>query len=184
MILAILVICVLFIITMYFLNLFPSLDIFILFLFAVVVLLNLLFIKKEKLFINIISLYTSFVLIILLPMFIPQVSQWLGLHYLARSIAFVGLYLILTFIFWHSNLGEFSHKVNPTKFATSLAYRISITGLLFTSVLYFFPDSLKQLFGTLTAVLFMNLIAMFVWFVVPFFLAFAYRFRTRRGWME
>lgn len=170
---------------MNFLALFPTLDLFVLFLFVVAVLLHLLFIRKDRLFTHILSVYVSFALIILVPMFSPTVLNWLSTHYWLRAVAFVGLYLVLALVVLRfSNLSQFSKLVTPTKFATSLAYRVAIIGLLFTTVLYFLPDTIKQMFGNLVHTLFINLLAMFIWFVIPLLFTFAYRFKTRRGWIE
>lgn len=169
---------------MSFINLFPTLDLLILFLYAVAVILHLLFIKKSRLFLNFVSLYISFALIIILPIFIPQVAAWLAIHYYTRAVAFVGLYLVLTFIFRFSNLGEFSQAVSPSQFITSLVYRMAIIGLIFTTVMYFLPDTFKQRFGVFTQTVFISFGALVAWFILPILFAFAYRFKTRRGWME
>ncbi len=169
---------------MNFFSLFPTLDFFILFLYIVAVLLHLLFIKKTRLFLNFISLYTSFALIIILPLFIPQVATWLSVHYYTRAVAFVGLYLVLTIIFRFSNLGEFSSRVSPSQFITSLVYRMAIVGLIFTTVMYFLPETFKQQFGIFTQTVFISFGALVVWFILPILFAFAFRFKTRRGWVE
>lgn len=101
-----------------------------------------------------------------------------------RAIAFVGLIVLLYVLLSFSNLAEFSKKITPTGFATSLVYRIAITGLSFSTILYFLPDSLTANFGVLTNLLFLNLIALAIWFAIPLLLAFAYKFKTRRGWIE
>ena len=169
---------------MNFVNLFPTLGVFVLFLYVVLVLLHLLFIKKEKLFISLISVYTTFVLLVVVPIFSPTVSGWLSIHPYIRAGAFAALCILLFIILSFSNLNWFSKKTSPTKFSTSVVYRISIVGLFFTTILYFIPETLKSQFGNIVYWLFMNLIAMGVWFIIPLFLAFAYRFKTRRGWIE
>lgn len=169
---------------MNFLELFPTVDLFILFLFAGVVVLHLVFIKKEKLLVDLIALYTSFVLLIVLPIFSTQVSEWLTIHPLVRVGGFVGLATLLYIALSFSNIASFSKKISPTEFATSLIYRIGLMGLFFTTVIYFLPTSVKAYFGTLTNFLFGNLIAMLFWFVLPIFFAFGYKFKTRRGWIE
>jgi len=167
-----------------FINLFPNLDLFVLFLFVVAVLLHLVFVKKTKLLLCIFSVYTSFFLLVIVPMFSTQALAWLQMHSYIRVAAFVGIAILLYILLSFSNLGEFSKKVSPSQFATSLVYRIAITGLFFTTVLYFLPDNLTIQFGVLVNTLFLNLLALFIWFVIPFLLAFEYRFRTRRGWVE
>ncbi len=169
---------------MNFLDLFPTIDLFILFLFVVVVLLHLVFVKKTKLLVCILSIYVSFFLLVIVPMFSIQALSWLQIHPYIRVTAFVGLSIILYILLAFSNLGEFSKKVSPSQFVTSLVYRMAITGLFFTTVLYFLPVSLTSQFGVLVKTLFMNLIALFIWFVIPFLLVFEYRFHTRRGWVE
>lgn len=169
---------------MNFISLFPTLGVFVLFLYVGIVLLHLLFIKKEKLFVSLISVYTSFVLMVVVPMFSTTVSGWLSIHPYIRAGAFVALCILLFIILSFSNISWFSKKIGPTQFITSLVYRKAIVGLFFTTILYFVPDTLKFQFGNIIYWLFMNLIAMGVWFIIPLFLAFAYRFKTRRGWIE
>jgi len=169
---------------MSFINLFPTLDLFVIFLFVVFVLLHLIFVKKSKLLINFISIYTSFALVIILPLFVPQVAAWLATYYWVRAAAFVGVYVLLGFILHFSNVLEFSGKVSPTEFITSLVYRIGIIGLLFTTILYFLPAGFKVQFGVAVQTLFVNFIALVIWFFVPIFFAFAFKFKTRRGWLE
>ena len=169
---------------MNFINIFPTLDLFIIFLFVVAVLLHLIFIKKTKLLLCFISVYTSFALLVVVPIFSSKVLAWLQIHSYTRVTAFVGLTIIIYILLSFSNLASFSQKVFPTQFITSLIYRIAITGLFFTTVLYFLSDNLTNQLGVLTHTLFLNLIALVIWFVIPFFLAFEYRFHTRRGWVE
>jgi len=169
---------------MNFINLFPTIDLFILFLFAVVILIDAIFVKKEKLFIDFIAIYTAFVLIIVLPMFSTKINGWFGLHEYVRLGAFLIVKFGLIFALWHSNLGEFSRRITPTQSGTAFVYRVALMGLFFTTIVYFLPASIKALFGSLTIFLFGNLMAMLIWFVLPLFFAFAYRFKTRRGWIE
>ena len=169
---------------MSFISLFPTLDLFVLFLYVAAVFLHLIFVKKTKLFINFVSLYTSFALVIILPLFIPQVAAWLATYYWVRAAAFVGLYILLGFIYHFSNLNDFSARIAPTHFSTSLFYRMAIAGLLFTTVLFFLPDVYKQQFGIIVQTVFVSFSALIIWFFLPFIFAFAYRFKTRRGWIE
>jgi len=169
---------------MNFLDLFPTIDLFILFLFVAVIVLHLVFIKKSKLLVCLLSVYTSFVLLVIVPLFSSQTLVWLQSHPYMRTTAFVGLIVLLYVLLLFSNLAEFSKNISPTKFSTSLVYRIAITGLSFSTVLYFLPESLTANFGTLTNLLFLNLIALVIWFTIPLFLAFAFKFKTRRGWIE
>ncbi|KKQ28226.1 MAG: hypothetical protein US42_C0001G0077 [Candidatus Magasanikbacteria bacterium GW2011_GWC2_37_14] len=169
---------------MSFISLFPSFSIFVLFLFVVVIFLHLLFVKKTKLFINFVALYISFALVIILPLFIPQVATWLATYYWVRAVAFLGLYILLGFVFHFSNLNDFSSRVAPTSFVLSLVYRIGVVGLIFTTVLYFLPGTYLSQLGLLTRAVFGTFTALICWFFVPIILAFAYRFKTRRGWIE
>jgi len=169
---------------MNFLDLFPTIDLFILFLFVVAIVLHLVFIKKSKLLVCLLSVYTSFVVLVIVPLFSSEVLIWLQSHPYMRTTAFVGLIVLLYILLAFSNLAEFSKKITPTGFATSLVYRIVITGLSFSTILYFLPDSLTASFGTLTNLLFLNLIALIIWFSIPLLLAFAFKFKTRRGWID
>lgn len=169
---------------MNFLNMFPTIDLFILFLFVVIVVLHLIFIKKSKLLICLLSVYTSFTLLVIVPIFSSQVLAWLQSHPYMRLIAFIGLIVLLYILLSFSNLAKFSKKISPTEFTTSLVYRIAITGLVFSTALYFLPDNITNIFGNLINFLFLNLIAIYIWFTIPLFLAFAFKFKTRRGWIE
>jgi hypothetical protein len=148
------------------------------------VILHLLFIKKSKLLVGLVALYASFVVVVVLPMFNATVLSWLQVYPFGRIIAFVSLILVLYILLSFSNLAEFSKNITPTQFATSLIYRIALTGLFFTTVIYFLPAAVKINFGALTKILFLNLVAMAIWFVIPLGLALVYRFKTRRGWIE
>lgn len=152
--------------------------------FVATILLHLLFIKKSKLLLSLVALYISFLIVVILPMFSATVLNWLQAHSFGRILAFVVLIVILHILLSFSNLAEFSKNITPTQFITSLIYRVALIGLFFTTVIYFLPDAVKNNFGSLAKILFMNLIAMAAWFVIPLVLAFAYRFKTRRGWVE
>lgn len=167
-----------------FLSLFPTIDLFILFLFVGAIFLNGIFIKKEKLFVDLVGLYIAFILVIVVPIFSATVSGWFAIHEYIKLLAFLVVKFGLLFILWHSNLGNFSKKIAPTEMSTSVVYRIGLMGLFFTTIIYFLPQSIQTYFGTITNFLFGNLIAMLFWFVLPLFFAFAYRFKTRRGWVE
>jgi len=169
---------------MNFINLFPTIDLFALFVFAAIVLLDMIFVKKEKLFIDFLDLYITFAIVILAPLFSQTVASWFLAHDYVRFLAFLIIKFGLLFILWHSNLGDFSKKVSPTKATTSFIYRLSLMGLFSTMIVYLLPVSIKSLLGPLTLILFGNLIAMLVWLVLPLFFAFAYRFETRRGWVD
>ena len=126
---------------MNFISLFPTLGVFVLFLYVVAVLLHLLFIKKEKLFVSLISVYTAFILLVVVPMFSTTVSGWLSIHPYVRAAAFAALCIVLFIILSFSNIKWFSTKTAPTRFITSLIYRKAIVGLFFTTILYFIPDT-------------------------------------------
>src|SRR3989338_7093863 len=71
---------------------------------------------------------------------------------------FVCLILLLYILLSFSNLAEFSKNLTPTQFITSLIYRVALTGLFFTTVIYFLPDAIKINFGLLTKTLFFDFI--------------------------
>lgn len=169
---------------MNFLDLFPSIDLFILFLFGGVVVLHFVFLKKHKLFLNFVSIYTAFFLSVILPIFSTKINSWLGLHSLARIFGFLLALILLYIVLSFSNLGDFSKKVTPTEWSISFWYRLGIVGLFFSTVIYFLPSTWKVNFGMISNTVFNNSIAMLVWFVIPIMFAFAYRFKTRRGWIE
>ena len=155
----------------------------ILFAFVAAVILHLLFIKKTKLLVDLVALYASFVIVVISPMSSATVLGWFQAHPFGRIIAFVGLTTVLYILLSFSNLAEFSKNITSTRFITSLIYRVALVGLFFTTIIYFLPDAIKNNFGVLTRIFFMNPIAVAFWFVIPLGLAFAYRFKTRRGWL-
>jgi len=163
---------------------FPSFDSVVLFLFAHTFILHLIFIKKERLVIDIVSVYVSFFLTIVAPLLYAPAAEWLALHPLARISLFVGLVVVLHILFHHSNISTFSRRVKPLKLSTSLIYRVSVIGLLFTGVLYFAPDSIQSQLGSFTTFLFAQFFALLFWFFFPLVLAFAYRFKAENGWLE
>ncbi len=166
-----------------FINLFPSIDIFILFLFVLAIVLHLVFVKKEKLLVCLLSVYVSFFLLLFLPL-LDSVKEFLASFDYLKVGVFVGLTFVLYILFSFSNLASFSRKITTASFTTSLVYRVVITGFFFTVALYFLPGEVRNSFGGLIHVLFINMFAPWVWFLLPLLLAFGYRFKTRRGWME
>ncbi len=167
-----------------FINLFPNIDLFIIVLFFIILFLHLIFIKKSKLFIDFISVYTSFLFVIILPLLDHRIRDFIFSNIYIRVILF-GLFLVLIHVLLnHSNIKEFSARVSPSDFSTSFAYRFSITALFFTIALLFLPDEIKNNFGQIINFLFTNFIALLVWFCLPLLFIFAFRFKTRRGWIE
>lgn len=164
-------------------SLFPSRDIFVISAYAVLLALHLLFVKKTRLVINLAALYASFALVIAAPRLNETARAWLEGHSAFQALVFLGVFAVLYIALSHSNLLQMSQRVAPGNFATSLVYRISVVGLLLTTVLYFTPPEFREPFGALAAALFINRIALIVWFVLPLFLAFSYRFKTERGWI-
>ena len=169
---------------MEFLSLFPSSDWLIFFLFAVGLILHLVFIKKTRLLVDVLALYLSFALVVVVPLFWPPARDWLSPRPLARAIAFALSSAILHLILRRSNLADFSARVKPTAFSTSLVYRIGSVGLFFSAILFFVPERIKNLLGPVSQAVFANWLALMIWFLLPLLFAFAYRFKTRRGWME
>lgn len=151
--------------------------------FAVLVVLHLLFIKKTRLLINVIALYASFGVMMVLPL-IEEVRKWLGSNWLLRSAVFVGVFVLLHFLLSHSNIRTVSERVAPSSFVVSLVYRVVIVGLLVTLVLYPLPDAFQAKLGPLADFLFMNKIVLLVWLFLPLVLVFSYRFKTDGGWLE
>jgi len=168
----------------YLINLFPSVDMFILFAFIIVLLLHLVFVKKTKLLVDIIAVYTSFILVILAPMLYPPFHSWLLTHPHLRVSSFVGLIVLLHVLLSFSNIANISSRIKPFTFATSFIYRLAIVGLMFTGVLYFLPADVRSELGQISHALFSNFWAMVIWFVLPFVLVFVYRFKTNDGWLE
>jgi|GEM_PF-1507937 len=169
---------------MNFLDLFPTIDLFVLFLFVAILILHLIFIKKDKLLVDLIAIYTAFALIIILPIFVPQIHDWINSHALFKVFSFAGLTIILFLALSHSNIAEFSKKISPTEFSTSFIYRVGLKGIFATTVIYFLPNYIKNYFGPLTNFIFNNFFALIFWFCLPLLFAFAFKFKTRRGWIE
>lgn len=156
----------------------------ILVIFAALVVLHLLFIKKTRLLINVIALYASIVAMIVAFRF-EQVRVLVGENAWVKIGVFVVLFLLLHFIFSHSNLNTISARISPSSFATSLVYRIAIVGLAVSVIARYLPSAYRAQVGPLGNVLFLNPIALLFWLILPLFLAFSYRFRTTEGgWLE
>ncbi len=168
----------------YIVSLFPSVDIFILVLFGFALIVHLIFVRKTKLFIDILSVYLSFSIIFLLPISHKPWQEWMISHANLRAWVFVGLIILFHILFSFSNLRFFSSRVRPLHFFQSLLYRFSIVGLMFSGFLYFAPEEIKSKLGVLGGSLFTNFGALAFWFFLPLFLAFVYRFHTKSGWTE
>lgn len=152
--------------------------------FATLVVLHLLFIKKTRLLINITALYASIVVMIVAFRF-EQVRGLVGENAWVKVGVFVVLFLFLHFILSHSNLDNISARMSPSSFATSLVYRIAIVGLAMSVIARYVPSAYRAQLGPLGDVLFLNQIALLFWLILPLFLAFSYRFRTTEGgWLE
>lgn len=169
---------------MNFINFFSNKDLLVLFLFILVFIIHLTFIKKTKLFIDIIAVYLSFVLVIILPLLDHRIKDLIFGQVYLRTFLFVFFFILFHILFSYSNLKDFSARISPNKLSTSILYRVSIVGLFFTSVLMFLPDKIKNSLANITELLFTNFIALLIWFCLPLFFIFAYRFKTRRGWIE
>lgn len=152
--------------------------------FAVLVLLHLLFIKKTRLLINLIALYASIVVMIVAFRF-DQVRTLVGENAWVKVGVFVALFLVVHFILSHSNVDTISARMSPSSLATSLVYRIAIVGLAVSVIARYVPSVYHAQLGPLGDVLFLNRIALLFWLILPLFLAFSYRFRTTEGgWLE
>ncbi len=166
------------------LSLFPTLDIMILFLFVLVYLLHLLFIRKSKLFIDIVAVYVSLFCVAIVPLWIEPLHTFLHAHVYTRIIVFillvVGLHVLLSF----SNLKIFSRGVRPTDLGTSLLYRFAIVGLMFSVMIHILPDDIRMSLGGMVQILFASTWSLIGWLVFPLILAFAYRYKTEDGWLE
>ena len=154
-----------------------------LFLFLAVLLLHLLFVKKNHLFNQIIALYASIAAILFLPTVSSTAAGWIARVPYGRAGAFVILFILLSILFRFSNIQWFSSAVTPMSFFTSLAYRAAIVGLLFAGVLYFLPENIRSSITGPGPSIFLTPIALLFWLLFPLFLAFAYRFKTKTGWL-
>jgi hypothetical protein len=152
--------------------------------FIVLFFLHLLFVKRSKILIDMIAVYTSFALVVFGPTLYAPVVGWFGIHPFMRIALFVlfvtGIHIILSF----SNIKSFSSRVRPLEFGTSIVYRIGVVGLLFATGLTFAPASVTAGLSPVMAGLFANKLALLIWFCLPFVFVFSYRFKTRRGWIE
>ncbi|PIZ94814.1 MAG: hypothetical protein COX81_02540 [Candidatus Magasanikbacteria bacterium CG_4_10_14_0_2_um_filter_37_12] len=168
----------------YLVSLFPSVDAFVLALFTSLLVIHLVFVRKTKLFIDIISVYISFVIVFLLPISYKPLQDWMIAHASIRTWVFVGLVILFHVLFSFSNLKNFSSRVRPLHFLQSLIYRTSIIGFMFSSFLYFAPATIKGKLSLVSLFLFTSFGALAFWFSFPLFLVFAYRFHTKNGWVE
>ena len=165
-------------------ELFPTLDAFILVSFAVLLVLHFVFVRRARILVDIVSVYVSFFVAVFGPRVYPALGDWFATNPLARLILFIALVVLFHVIFWRSNIGSFSTRVRPLEIVTAIVYRIAVIGLFVSTALYFSPPSVKDQLGTLTTFLFSSIWALLVWFFIPFLLAFAYKHKTRRGWID
>ncbi|MEK7084510.1 MAG: hypothetical protein AAB932_04715 [Patescibacteria group bacterium] len=163
---------------------FASPDTLVLTLFAVCIILHLLFVKKEHLFVNLVAVYIAFALLFVVPLASQSIREWLSGHPFARGITFLAAVVLIHALFRKSNIKWFSRQIAPTQFSTSFLYRIAIVGLCFSAVFFFLPEDIRARLGAVIDVIFLNWIALLFWFCLPLFLAFAYRFKARNGWVE
>lgn len=153
-------------------------DITTLALFAALLVLHLLFVKKQHLFNHLIALYASIAAVMLLPR-IPALASWIPRIPYGRAGAFVLMLLGLHLLLRMSNLDWFSKRVASGGTGTSVLYHIALTGLFFSALLLFAGTTI----GPIATMIFKNTIALFAWAIVPLFLAFSYRFKTKTGWL-
>ncbi len=160
----------------------PNLQAFLL--FVVLFIMDLLFIKKDKLIVTFLSLYASFGIMAIMPLFADDIGPWLNAGQYRYLIIFVLLSVGIFILFSLSNLKEFSKHACPTKFSTSLVYRLVINGMFFAAMFYFLPAEIKGNFTGIINIFFTNMIALLAWFAIPILLFFEFELHTRRGWIE
>lgn len=160
----------------------PNLQAFLLFL--VLFIMDLLFIKRDKLIVTFLSLYASFGIMAIMPLFADNIGPWLSSGEYRYLLVFVLLCIVIFILFSFSNLKEFSKHACPTKFSISLVYRLVINGMFFTAMFYFLPADVKGNFSGVINIFFTNLIALLAWFAMPLILFFEFKLHTRRGWIE
>lgn len=163
---------------------FPSVDIGIAVFFVGVLFLHFLFVSPAKLVTDIFAVYIGFFLTLLLEYLLPEVAEWLGAFPFGYMVFFVATVVLFHTVFWKSNLSTFSRHVAPIDVAVSLAYRVSIIGLFFATAIYFSPAVFRATLGPVSLLFFATLPALFCWAIVPLFLAFAYRYKAKNGWIE
>lgn len=151
--------------------------------FAVLVVLHLLFVKKTRLLVNVIALYVSLGVMLILPR-IEQVRALMKDNALVRAGVLIALFFVIHLLLSYSNVRTVSERVSPSSFAASLVYRIAIVGLAVSLVLYPLPAVYQAQLGPTATLLFMSKIAFLVWLFIPFVLVFSYRFKTDSGWLE
>ncbi|MFH1947512.1 MAG: hypothetical protein ABIJ23_05160 [Candidatus Magasanikbacteria bacterium] len=153
-------------------------------LFIVLFFIDLFFIKKDKLIVTFLSLYASFGIMAVMPLFADNIGPWLNSGQYRYLIVFVLLSMVIFILFSFSNLKEFSKHACPSKFSTSLVYRLVINGMFFAAMFYFLPADTKGNFTGIINIFFVNLIALLAWFAIPLMLFFEFKLHTRRGWIE
>jgi hypothetical protein len=152
--------------------------------FVVLLVLHLIFVRKTRIVVDLIAVYTSFLIVVFLPMIMTTVAEWLNAISFGRMILFIALVILFHIIFWKSNLGIFSRHIAVLDFAVSVLYRFAIVGLFMATTLFFSPPILKEQLGDLSSLLFASLGALAFWFFIPLLLAFSYRFKAKNGWIE
>lgn len=166
------------------LDFFPTIDALILVAFGITLMLHFVFVRITRIFVDIAAVYVSFALVVFGPFLDESFASWVTVHPYIRAIAFVGFVALFHFVLWRSNVGEYVRQLQVADVISSIFYRISIVGLFFSTTLFFVPAGVRDDFGIIVQTLFSNIIALCIWFAIPFFAAFAYHFHTKRGWIE
>lgn len=163
--------------------LFSSPDAVLLIAFAASLLLHVLFVRRSRLVVNIVAIYASFGTLVILPFFHEQVALFVERLADWRWISFIVATIIVNIVFSHSVILSISQRVSPSSIGVLLTYRAVIVGVFFAGALYLMPPSLQDMFHPIVRQLFVTPLAMIIWLILPFFMAFSYRFRTDRGWL-
>ncbi len=141
-------------------------DLYILLFFAIIILLCFFFLR-HKIFALLFSIYTSYLIILFFPFNIWLNNYSLGLINKIKIYSFIGLILILTFIFSQCHI-FFSQGGGIIKASIrSLFYGILNAGLFLSLLILLLPlDWLSKFSGTSLNLLSSD-VARFVWITLP-----------------
>lgn len=159
-------------------------DVLLLLLFFLAFFLHTIFIKKTRLFTDIVVVYAGFGIAVAFPYILQSTGIQLPSYPWIRVLLFLGAAAGLHVLLSHSNIRVFSNAVTPNHVFVSLGYRFAIVGLFLTALIRFAKIVDTEQAGFVTT-FFVHPIAILFWLALPFFFAFAYRFRTGNGeWVE
>jgi len=156
-------------------------DLILLAIFVVSILFHFFFLKKDKIFAALFSIYTSYLLVLFFPYHKWLTSQSLDSITWIKVYGFIGLIIILTFIFSHSRIFGKTSKGFIGRIIKSIIYGILNIGLIISLLTNLLPLDVLNKFSGFSLNIFMGDIAKFVWLGLPIILMLFFFKLKRRG---